>query len=68
MEKREKKLEDTMIFGGRFDYGHEEEEDIIIERQTPRRTCKEKAVAEPCERPNTLISRSVNRGNSASTL
>ena len=57
-------LEDTMILGGRFDRDHVEEEDRTIERQALRQTCKQKAVAEPCERPY----KSVNRGNSASTL
>ena len=54
-------LEDTMILGGRF-------EDRTIERKALRQTYEQKAVAEPCERPNKLITRSVNRGNSASTL
>ena len=61
-------LDDTMILGGRFDHDPVEEEDRTIERQTLRQTCKQKAVAEPCERLNKLITRSVNRGNSASTL
>ena len=61
-------LEDTMILGGRFDHEHVKEEDITIERQALRQTGKQKAVAEPCERPNKLIANSVNRGNSASTL
>ena len=61
-------LEDIMILGGRFDHDHVEEEDRILERQALRQTCKQKAVAEPCERPNKHITRSVNRGNSASTL
>ena len=76
MEMREKScktrcktdLEYTMILGGRFDHYHAEEEDRTIERQALRQTYKQKAVAEPCERPNKLITRSVNRGNSASTL
>ena len=57
-----------MILGGRFDHGHVEEEDRTIKRQALRQTCKQKAVTEPCERPNKLIARSVDRGNSASTL
>ena len=61
-------LDDTMILGGRFDHDHVKEEDRTIERQALRQTWKQKAVAEPCERPNKLITRSVNRGNSASTL
>ena len=61
-------LEYTMILGGRFGHDHAEEEDKTIERQALRQTYKQKAVAEPCERPNKLITRSVNRGNSASTL
>ena len=48
-------LEDTMILGGRFDQDHVEEEDRTIERQALRQTCKQKAVAEPCERTNKLI-------------
>ena len=59
---------DTMILGGRFDDEHVEEEDRTIERRALRQACKQKAVAEPCERPNKLIARSVNKGNSASTL
>ena len=58
----------TMLLGERFDHDPVEEEDRTIERQALRQTCKQKAVAEPCERPNKLITRSVNRGNSASTL
>ena len=59
---------DSMILGGRFDHDHVEKEHRTIERHAPRQTCKQKAVAEPCERRNKLITRSVNRGNSASTL
>ena len=53
VEMREKKtckarfrtyLEDTMIFGGMFDQDHVEEEDRTIERQTLRKTCKQKAI------------------------
>ena len=67
MEIREKKnckgrcrtdLEDTMILGGRFDHEHVEEEDRTIERQTLRQTCKQKAVAEPCD------NHQVEQGNS----
>ena len=47
-------FEDTMILGGQFDHDHVEEEDRTIERQVLRQTCKQKAVAEPCERPNKL--------------
>ena len=61
-------LEDTMILGGLLDHDHVEEEDGTIERQALGQTCKEKEEAEPCERPNKLFTRSVNRGNSASTL
>ena len=61
-------LENTMLLGERFDHDPVEEEDRTIERQALRQTCKQKAVAEPCERPNKLITRSVNRGNSVSTL
>ena len=61
-------LEDTMILGGRFDHEHVKEEDRTIERQALRQTCKQKAVTEPCESPSKLIDRSMNRGNSASTL
>ena len=60
-------LEDIMILGGRFDQDHVEE-DRTIERQALRQTCKQKAGTEPCERTNKQITRSVNRGNSASTL
>ena len=61
-------LEDTVILGGRFDHDYAKKEDRTIEMQALRRTYKHKAVAEPCERPNKLITRSVNRGNSACTL
>ena len=61
-------LEDTMILGGQLDHDHVEEEDRSIERLSLRQTCTQKAVAEPCERLNKLITRLVNRGNSASTL
>ena len=61
-------LEDTIIRGGRLDQDHVEEEDKNIERQALRQTCKQMAEAESCERPNKLITRSGNRGNSASTL
>ena len=50
-------LEDIMILGGRVDHDHVEEEDRTIERQALRQTCKQKAVAEPCERPNKQITR-----------
>ena len=52
-------LEDTMILGGRCDHDHVEEENRTIERQALRQICKQKAVAEHCERPNKLITRSV---------
>ena len=61
-------VEDIMIIGGRFDQDLVEEEDRTIERQALRQTCKQKAVTEPCERINKQITRSVNRGNSASTF
>ena len=63
-------LEDTIILDRFLIPNHDpvEGEDRTIERQALRQTCKQKAVAEPCERPNKLITRSVNRGNSASTL
>ena len=51
-------LEDTMILGGRFDHDHVEEEDRTIARCALRQTCKQMAVAEPCERPKKLIIRS----------
>ena len=54
-----------MILGGWFDHDHVEEEDRTIERQALRQACKQKVVAEPCERPNKLIARSVNRCSSA---
>ena len=41
--------DDTMILGGRFDHDHIENDDRTIERQSLRQTCKQKAVAEPCE-------------------
>ena len=59
---------DSVILGGRFDHDHVEKEDRAIERHAPRQTCKQKAVAEPCERPNKLITRSLNRSNIASIL
>ena len=52
-----------MILGGRFDHEHVEEEDRTIERQALRQTCKQKAVAEPCD--NHQVG---EQGNSASTL
>ena len=55
LKKTRNDLEDTMILGGRFDHGHVKEEDITIERQVLRQTCKQNAVAEPCERLNKLI-------------
>ena len=45
-------LEDIMILGELFDHDHVEEKDRTVERQALRQTCKQKAVAEPCERPN----------------
>ena len=57
-----------MILRERFDHDHAGEEDRTLERQALRQTYKQKAVAEPCERPNKLITRSLNRGNSDSTL
>ena len=67
---RDKNMQNKMqmILGGRFDHDHVEDEDRTIEMKTLRQTCKQKAIAEPCERPNKLITRSVNRGNGASTL
>ena len=63
---RDKSMQNKMqmILGGWFDH----DEDRTIEMQALRQPCKQKAVAEPCERPNKLITRSVNRGNGASTL
>ena len=49
-EKSRTELEDTMILGGRFDHDHIERADRTIERQALTQTCKQKTVAEPCER------------------
>ena len=51
--------EDIMI----LDHEHVEEEDRTIERQALRQTCRQKAVAEPCD--NHQVG---EQGNSASTL
>ena len=48
-------LEDTLIPGGLFNHDHVEEEDRIIKRQALRQTCKQKAVAEPCEQVLTVL-------------
>ena len=70
MDMRDKNMQNKiqMILGGRFDHDHVEDKDRTMEMQALRQPCKQKAVAEPCERPNKLITRSVNRGNVASTL
>ena len=61
-------LEDTLILGGRFDHDHVEEDDRTIERQALRQTCKQKAVAEPSERPNKLIIAEVQKNSSSEML